>query len=89
MVTQGVTVTNTTWLNIITEFTLTNGTRYNLQNVGSRVLFLTEQSSTPTDATPAHEILPGESRAVTPEAGMGLWVRGYLSSVDIAITESE
>ena len=89
MVTRGVTASDTTWTNIVSEFTLTVGARYLLQNVGSRTLFLTEQSSTPTAATPAHKILPGESRAVTPESGMGLWIRGYLSAVDIALTEDE
>lgn len=89
MVTRGVTASSTAWVNIVAEFTLAVGTRYLLQNVGSRTLFLTEQASEPTDTTPAHEILPGESRAVTPESGMGLWIRGYLSSVEIAITEDE
>jgi len=88
MATQNQTADNETWINIVSTLSLVVGTEYTIQNVSSDVALLSEKSTIPVDGSPFHKLNPGEYQSVTPETGLGLWVKGKLSGITIAVTET-
>lgn len=88
MPTQNQTADNETWINIVTTLSLVVGTVYSLQNISSDVLMLSEKSTIPIAGSPFHKVSSGEWQSVTPDTGLGLWIKGIFSSITVAITET-
>jgi hypothetical protein len=86
MSTQGV-VVQTSWINITTEFSLTDGQVYSVQNTGSVVIQLTEQTTTPDDASPRHDILPGLSFTLEQASTLNFYVKAEKFSSYLTVTE--
>ncbi len=89
MTTQKTDAGNTTWINLVTDLSLVVGIGYTIQNVGSgSVALLSEKSSTPVAGTPFHTLFPGQYQDITPETGLGLWIKGKNANVTVSVTES-
>ena len=88
MATQKQTADNETWINIVTTLSLVVGTVYTIQNVSPGVAMLSEKTTIPVAASPFHKVGPGEYQSVTPDTGLGLWIKGTNSSITIAVTET-
>lgn len=88
MPTQNQIADEETWINIVDTLSLVVGTVYSLQNVSPDIVMLSEKATIPTDASPFHKVFPGQYQSVTPDTGLGLWIKGTLSSITIAITET-
>ncbi len=88
MATQSVVVTEDTWINLVTEFSLVVGTSYIVQNISGHRAYLTELATPPDDDSPKHTISAGKSKGVIPASGIGLYVKGVNSNIIIVVTES-
>ena len=90
METKGLTVLSTTWVNLVTEFGLLPGIRYAICNNGPNSIFITEQSSEPTDETVFSVILPYKSEFITSSSDYGVWLKSkYNSSSMVTCEESD
>ena len=77
-----------TWINIVDTLSLVVDTAYSLQNVSPDIVMLSEMATSPVEGSPFHEVYPGQSIPVTPESGLGVWIKGTFKTVTIAITEA-
>ena len=88
MPTQNQIADEITWINIVDTLSLVVGTVYSLQNVSPDIVMLSEKATIPVEGSAFHEVYSGQSIPVTPDTGLGLWIKGTFKSVTIAITES-
>ena len=86
MPTQGSNVT-TAWINIASTLSLVVGTPYTIQNTSNTEVKLIEKSTSPAPTDFAHNLMPNEMVDITPETGLGLWVKTTNGNANIAITE--
>ena len=77
-----------TWINIVDTLSLVVATEYTIQNVSPDIVMLSEKATIPVEGSPFHTIGNGEWQSVTPDTGLGLWIKGTFKSVTIAITET-
>ncbi len=89
MATLEVTTDETTWIDLITQFTLSNGVSYLVQNTSSVTMLLTEKTGTPISTTPYHTVLPGKSMGIIVDTSTGIWVRGESASITATVTKSQ
>ena len=88
MTTDQATTDDTVWLDLVDELTLVIGTEYIIQNVSPRNVQLSEKATIPVAGSAFHKLGPGEWQFITPETGLGLWIKGNSASVTVSVTES-
>jgi hypothetical protein len=89
MTTLKSTADDTTWVDIITDLSLTNDLTYTVQNVSSGTALMTEQATTPDDDSAIHYILPKQSMIIIVDDSIGIYVKGLSSDITVSVTESE
>ena len=88
MATQSVLLEADTPVDIVNEFSLTSGSTYLLQVVGSTSIKLSEQTAAPDTGDRAHSVRPSQTWAITVGSDpIYVWCR-YTDSA-IAITETQ
>ena len=79
---------STTWKDVVSDLSLVVGETYTIQNVSSDIILMAEKSTTPSNDGPYHRILPSAFQSITPDTGLGIWIRGFISGITLAVTES-
>ena len=87
MPTQNRNVTST-WADVSTPLSLTDGQDYLITNNGPRIIRLYEETSAPTDDNAGHEITPNGHLQFTKKASQNLYMRSQSGSADVGITEA-
>jgi len=86
MTTQGRSINNTVWVNLVDEFSLLSGALYTIQNSSNTNIKFVEKSTTPTVADPFSIIAPIIPIKIIPTIGKGLWVQASNDSANIIIS---
>ncbi len=89
MATLEVTTNEVVWIDLIDEFTLSQGVSYLVQNTSSVTMLLTEKTTTPISTSPYHTVLPGRSMGIIVDTSTGIWVRGESASITATVTKSQ
>lgn len=89
MATQTSAPIGTSWTDLNTAFSLTNGTEYILQNTGGGDLYLQEATSAPAATDEGHIVQSKAAWVIQPESGSVIYARALYGQITVTVTERE
>jgi hypothetical protein len=89
MTTKRIITDNKVWKDLVDELGLSIGKEYDVQNISPNVALLSECESAPvSDDFAAFDIMPKGHQKVSPESGLGLWIKGRLGTIEVTVCEN-